>query len=142
MNSPDRPLTGCQSHPDALKRLKSCAVCIHVYRPLPWLYYNQALKVAEYMALGKAVVSWGYPGVRRFLDGGRADRWVDPGNLDQMSKSIVELLTYEELRRDFETRAHDTVADRFVWPKIGQESPEIIRETVLQSQESALTDRQ
>jgi glycosyltransferase involved in cell wall biosynthesis len=121
-------VTGYMPHMEGLKLLRTCTVCIHAYRPLPWLYYNQVLKLAEYMALGKAVVSWDYPGARRMLDGGRIGVLVEYGDLDRMVERVAELLTNDELRRGFEKSGYETVADRFVWSKIGQDVLEVITE--------------
>jgi glycosyltransferase involved in cell wall biosynthesis len=121
-------ITGYRPHGEALRLLRSCAVCLHAYQPLPWLYYNQALKVAEYMAIGKAVVSWNYPGARRLLNGGRAGVLVEPGNLEQMAESVTTLLMEEGDRRQLEKCAKETAADRLVWSQIGQEALEAIQQ--------------
>jgi len=123
-------VTGYMPHMEALKLLRTCTVCIHAYRPLPWLYYNQVLKLAECMALGKAVVSWDYPGARRMLDGGRIGVLVEYGNLDRMVERVAELLTNDELRRGLEKSGYEMVADRFVWSKIGQDVIEVITEVI------------
>lgn len=134
-------VTGYVPHMEALKLLRTCTVCIHAYRPLPWLYYNQVLKLAEYMALGKAVVSWDYPGARRMLDRGRSGALVKYGDLDRMVERVAELLTNDELRRGFEKSGYETVADRFVWSKIGQNVVEIIAEVVARNGKRSCPDR-
>jgi glycosyltransferase involved in cell wall biosynthesis len=125
-------VTGYKRHWEALELLRSSAVCVHAYRPLPWLYYNQVLKVAEYMAVGKAIVSWDFPGVRRLLDDGRAGLLVEPGNLNLMAESIEKLLTEDSRRQQLEKCANETAASRLLWSKIGQEVLDAIIDTLPQ----------
>jgi glycosyltransferase involved in cell wall biosynthesis len=123
-------VTGYLKHAKALQLLEDCAVCLHAYRPLPWLYYNQVLKVTEYMALGKPVVSWDYPGVRRLLGNGRAGILVEPGDLDQMAEEVKRLILDQPLRRDLEHQARELVKEKFVWSKIGREAYFAIRKAL------------
>lgn len=125
-------VTGYMGHSEALKLLQTFSVCVHAYRSLPWLYYNQALKVAEYMAIGKAVVSWNYPGVRRLLDDGRAGVLIEPDNLDLMAEGITRVLTKDRLRGELQNHAYASAANRLFWSKIGQEVLEAISNTILQ----------
>lgn len=99
-----------------------CKVVPYAYRPLPWLYCNETLKVAEYMAIGKAVVSWNYLRARRLVNGGRAGVLVGPGNLDQMGETLKTLLMEEGENRQVEKCAKETTTDRLVWSQIGQEA--------------------
>jgi len=131
---------GYMQHLEARKSLRTCTVCIHAYRPLPWLYSNQVLKLAEYMAIGKAAASWDYPGVRRTLDRGRIGVLADPGNLDFLAERVAELLTNNELRRKFEKSGYETVAGRFVWSRIGQDVLEVIGKVVSSNRERSSQD--
>jgi glycosyltransferase involved in cell wall biosynthesis len=121
-------VTGYIHHSRALQLLRSCAVCVHAYKPLPWLYYNQVLKVGEYMAISKAVVSWDYPGVRRLLKNGEAGVLVPTGNLDLMAQSIARVVTDSELRRGLEKRAFEYAKEYLVWPRIGEDAFKVLKD--------------
>jgi glycosyltransferase involved in cell wall biosynthesis len=112
---------GYREHSHALQLLRSCTVCIHAYKPLPWLYYNQVLKIGEYMAISKAIVSWDYPGVRRMLNEGGAGILVPPGNLNSMAQNVVRLITDKELRKRLEKSAFDHARKYLVWSRIGED---------------------
>ena len=113
-------VTGYVHHARALQLVRSCVVCVHAYKPLPWLYYNQVLKVGEYMAVSKAVVSWDYPGVRRLLKNGEAGILVPAGNLGAMAHEIVKLIADGGLRHGLEKRAFEHARDYLVWSRIGE----------------------
>jgi glycosyltransferase involved in cell wall biosynthesis len=84
------------------------------------------------MALGKAVVSWDYPGVRRLLDNGRAGILVQPGNLDLMAESITRVHTENGLRGELEKKAYETALNKLAWSKIGIEVLKAINNTLWQ----------
>jgi glycosyltransferase involved in cell wall biosynthesis len=127
-------VTGYIHHSRALLLLRSCTACVHAYRPLPWLYYNQVLKVGEYMAISKAVVSWDYPGVRRLLKNGEAGVLVPAGNLDLMAQNIARVVTDSELRRGLEKRAFEYAKEYLVWSRIGEDAFKVLKDLIIQSQ--------
>lgn len=123
-------VTGYKEHQEALRLLQKFAVCLHAYHPEPWLFYNQVLKIGEYMAIGKAVVSWDYPGARRLLDHGMAGILVKPKDLNLMADKITKIFKDSKLRKELEINAYEKASKSLIWSRIGQEVLETMRATL------------
>lgn len=91
-------ITGQVSSREALLMAGECTVCIHAYSPLPWLYWNQVLKILEYMALGVPVVSVDYPGTRDLIEHERSGILVPHDNPAAMADAVLRLLSNSERR--------------------------------------------
>jgi len=98
-------LTGLLSAEDALRAALESTVCIHAYQPLPWLYWNQVLKICEYFALGKAVVSVDYPGTRDLIEDEKNGLLVPYGESEKMADAVLKVIEDGELRERIERGA-------------------------------------
>ena len=54
--------------------------------------YNFSTKLAEYMAVGKPVITTGYGEVGRFLEHGKNALFVPPHNPDELARTMVNIL--------------------------------------------------
>lgn len=129
-------VTGYVHHKQAMELLAACAVCVHLYRPVDYLYHNQVLKIAEYLALRKAVVSWDYPGARRLLNNGRAGLLINPGSQEEMAKSVVHVLTSQALRHTLEEAGHKYTMDNLVWSRVGDRALRAIGKIISRQERS------
>ena len=95
---------GARDADDSMREMARCAVCLHAYQPHPWLSHNQVLKICEYMALGRPVVSVETPGTRDLLTNGAQGFLVPPGGtVEETGRALgwraAELLRDPALRQ-------------------------------------------
>lgn len=94
-------------------------VCVHPFPRREGLDEIYPIKIYEYLAMGKPVVSSDLQGVRRIIK----DRWngllVEPSNPEAMAQAIVRLYSDSALRMQLERNARSSVA-AFDWSKINE----------------------
>jgi len=84
-------MTGWLPYEKMLEKLNDCDVGVYCNPATEWFRFAQPLKICEYLALGKPVVAWDYPGTRRLLDRGRYGILVPPGNKAAFRDALVSL---------------------------------------------------
>jgi glycosyltransferase involved in cell wall biosynthesis len=110
-------LLGPAEHGEALSTLASCGVLVYPYLGVPSLKWNYALKVVEYMSLGRAVLAADTPGARDYITDGvngllfRAGEAADlAAKLSQIAGNGVEQVRLgQRAERD---------AERARWPEM------------------------
>jgi len=122
-------ITGQVSSRDALLLAGECTVCVHAYSPLPWLYWNQVLKVLEYMALGVPVVSVDYPGTRDLIENERSGVLVTHTDPAPMANAVLSLLANPKRRDELRTGGLAR-AQQLSWKDTEQKLYEIIEKCV------------
>ena len=84
-------MTGWSPYEKMLEKLNDCDVGVYCNPATEWFRFAQPLKICEYLALGKPVVAWDYPGTRRLLGQGRYGILVPPGNKAAFRDALVSL---------------------------------------------------
>jgi len=79
--------------------------------------YMSPLKLFEYMAAGKVIVSSRLPVLEEVLEDGINALLCDPDNLDEWIKAIKTLLEDEQLRKKLGENAKNTLEKKYTWEK-------------------------
>jgi glycosyltransferase involved in cell wall biosynthesis len=72
----------------------------------------------EAMACGKPVIASNLPGVRSVVLDGHDGLLADPGDVDDLSEKMRELLGNRRLREEMGKRGRSKVEQEYAWPKI------------------------
>ena len=118
-------ITEWQPYDRAMELAAECCIALYAYRPLPRFYWNYVLKIGEYFALGKPVVSVDTPGAREYVQDGYNGLLVEPENPEAMAESICKLLAYPALREQVGRHARLT-AEGYSWDVIHDRMNEVI----------------
>jgi glycosyltransferase involved in cell wall biosynthesis len=119
-------LVGKVCHEEALKRIASSDICLNTLSPAVRNYrYAYPIKIFEYMAMGKAVISTDLPGVREIIKHGENGLLVKPDNPQELAEAILGLYTGLSLRERIEQKALETVK-QYDWTNINQQIDQAI----------------
>jgi glycosyltransferase involved in cell wall biosynthesis len=89
--------TGAITRPAALRRLAACDLLVSPHVPLPdQPFFGSPTKIFEYMALGRPIVASRLAQIGDVLEDGVTARLVTPGELDELSAAILEVLDSED----------------------------------------------
>jgi len=84
------------------------------------------LKIFEYMACGKPIITTRVGGLERIIDQHECGMVVDPENVDGLVKAITKLLSEPELAEKLGKRGRRAAVEHYTWRKIGDRIIEII----------------
>lgn len=113
-------LTGYLKDEDLCALYSSCKAFIY-----PSLYEGFGLPPLEAMACGAPVITSGIPSIAETVGG--AARLVEPHDGNELSASMLELLSDEDMRRHF-SEAGVERAKTFTWEKTARQTLEVYRE--------------
>ncbi|MCB2154198.1 glycosyltransferase family 4 protein [bacterium] len=116
---------GDRNQGNAMRELAHCAVFLHAYQPRPWLYHNQVLKICEYMALGRPVVSVDTPGVRDLMSDGVEGFLVPHGATPEetgkaIAKNIVAIMRDARLLKKMSSAGIKRTEGELNWQKMAE----------------------
>lgn len=95
--------TGYITHPKIPQFLAAADIAVACFEDNDITQCKSPLKIAEYMAMGKAIVASRVGEVTRMLDG--SGTLVPPGNPESLAKAILKLAKDPMLRRDLGQKA-------------------------------------
>jgi len=78
-------------------------------------FYFTPLKIFEYMACGKPLISTSVGNVKNIIEDGVSGILVPPGNSDALAKNILRLLSDEDLRKKLGSNAREVVETKYSW---------------------------
>jgi glycosyltransferase involved in cell wall biosynthesis len=80
-----------------------------------YLFYNSSMKLLEYLATGKAIVSPALGQIKEVVCDGFNGMLYEPGDHDTMAHQILKLIEHKELRRQLGARARQTIENHWTW---------------------------
>ena len=90
-------------------------VAVIPYPRFPKELWFSPLKMYEYMAAGKAIVASKYGQIADVLEDGQTGILVQPGNVDEMTKGIIQLLEDDNLRSQLGSNASVQAQSHHSW---------------------------
>ena len=107
--------TGLLSQDDVQRLLRTADVCVAPEPKSPLNDLSTMMKVAEYMAMGRAVVATGLPETRRTA--AEAAEYVAPGDIEAMTAALAALLDDEKRRRSLGEQARRRAVAELGWDR-------------------------
>jgi glycosyltransferase involved in cell wall biosynthesis len=105
--------TGIVDSDEVVAILASADVCLSPEPSNPLNDASTMMKVAEYLAMGRAVVAYDLPETR--ATAGDAARYCEPNNVEAFADAIAELLASPELRASLGRLGRRRAVDRLDW---------------------------
>jgi glycosyltransferase involved in cell wall biosynthesis len=110
--------TGAIPRPDALRRLSACDVLVSPHVPLPGhAFFGSPTKIFEYMALARPIVASRLGQLGDVLEDGVTARLVTPGDVDELSGVILEVLESEDCRAQLGRAARHEAELHHTWDR-------------------------
>jgi len=112
-------LTGLIPQKDAPKHLAACDILVSPTLPNSdgSKFFGSPTKLFEYMGMGKAIVASDLDQIGEVLEDKKTALLTKPGNLEDITKKILELATNKELREKLGKAAHKEVVKKYTWEK-------------------------
>ncbi len=110
-------LTGVVSHPQAVRLLACCEVCVspHVPNPDGTAFFGSPTKLFEYMGLGRAIVASDLDQIGEVLRDGHTALLTAPGDVSAAASAVVRLLEDELLRARLGQAALGEASENYSW---------------------------
>jgi glycosyltransferase involved in cell wall biosynthesis len=105
--------TGTVPHDDIPFYIGDADVCVACFEENDITRCKSPLKIAEYMASGKAIVASALGEVRNMLGG--LGYLTEPGNVESLAEGIVRLINDGELRERLRLKTRERVLRRYNW---------------------------
>jgi glycosyltransferase involved in cell wall biosynthesis len=106
------------SHDLVAKYIAASDICIHIFSKSKYLEYAQPIKILEYFACRKPVISTDLLGVRDLFSSDLTHCLVQ--NYVSFAKKIIQLLADEALRKDIGKIGYNIVKSNYDWEKISE----------------------
>src|SRR6184192_2254058 len=110
-------LTGFVSDEDLQSNLAAADICVDPDPSSPLNDVSTWIKVMEYMASAKPIVSFDLKETR--FSAGDAAIYVKPNNETEFAEAIAQLMDQPELRKQMGTYGRRRVEDELQWAKVG-----------------------
>jgi len=111
-------LTGFVSDEDLQANLAAADICVDPDPSSPLNDVSTWIKVMEYMAYGKPIVSFDLKETR--FSAGEAAIYVKPNEEAEFAKTIADLMEHRDLREKMGSYGHRRVEQELQWTKVGQ----------------------
>jgi glycosyltransferase involved in cell wall biosynthesis len=109
--------TGAVAHARVPALLDACDMLIAPHVPLAdgSEFFGSPTKIFEYMAMGKAIVASRLGQIGEVLSDRETALLVAPGNVEQLTDAIVQLVEASDLRSHLGASARDTAVQQHTW---------------------------
>ncbi len=108
-------LTGQVEHRAVPEYLSISDICVAPYPELDSHIWFSPMKVYEYMAAGKAILASGTGQISDVIQHGLTGLLVESGNVEQLSKALVELIRDPALRDRLGRNARQQAVEQHSW---------------------------
>lgn len=122
-------LTGFVSHEDIPKYIAAMDIVLAPYPQLDFFYYSP-VKIYEYMACGKPVVTTRIGQIAEIIEHRQNGFLTEPDNIENIEVIIHELMREPELREKTGSAARRDVLEKFTWKKRGEKLSELCQKCV------------
>lgn len=97
------------------------SICDVFVAPYPenehYSFFMSPLKIFEYMASRKPIITTSLPSVKEVLKDGENAILVEPSNPEQLAEAIIKLKNNPELREKLAKKAFEDVKEKYTWDK-------------------------
>lgn len=109
--------TGAVDHERVPKLLDACDILVAPHVPLAdgSEFFGSPTKIFEYMAMGKGIVASRLGQIGEVLVDRATALLVEPGNVDELTSAIVELIESETLRVSLGAKAREVAEREHTW---------------------------
>ena len=107
--------TGWIEHRDIPAHLAAADVAIYPYRDTLVNRAKCSIKVLEYMAMGKAVVTSRVGQNTEYIEHGQSGLLVEPGDVDAFADGLLAVLTDPSMARRLGAQARERIERNFSW---------------------------
>jgi glycosyltransferase involved in cell wall biosynthesis len=107
--------TGWIEHQRVPAYLAAADIAIYPYRDTLINRAKCSIKILEYMAMGKAIVTTRVGQNLEYLEHGRSGILAEPGDADAFAQALIELLADPDLARRLGRNAAQRIQDRYTW---------------------------
>ena len=105
--------TGYLPHEEIPEYLAAADVAVACFEDTPVTRCKSPLKIAEYLASGKAIVASRVGEVIPMVDG--CGVLVEPGNWQELAQQIIHLLSHPDLRKELSALARQRAEQKYNW---------------------------
>jgi glycosyltransferase involved in cell wall biosynthesis len=109
--------TGWIDHSEVPAYLAAADAAIYPYRDTLINRAKCSIKILEYMAMGKAIVTHRVGQNLEYLEHEKSGMLVEPGNVDAFSKGLLAVLTNPSLAEKLGRGAMQRIDQEFNWPR-------------------------
>jgi len=112
-------LTGIVPQEQAPRYLAACDILVspHVPNPDGSKFFGSPTKLFEYMAMGKPIVASDLDQIGDILDDRKTALLAQPGNVEDFSNKVIELLNDSKLFDTLGKNARQEVINKYTWKK-------------------------
>ena len=128
-------LTGYVSYEDIPNYVSSMDLVVAPYPKLDFFYYSP-VKIFEYMACAKPVVTTRIGQLSEIIKDGYNGLLTEPDNVDDMFQKISSLVSNHKLRARLGQNARKSVLEQHTWRKKAERLSEICVEVVKQAKQA------
>jgi len=118
-------LTGEIPYAEVPSYLKCMDITVAPYTRIPDFYFSP-LKVFEYMAMGRPVVTSGMGQIKEIVDDGRTGLLFEPGDPRDLAEKIISLRYNPELMSRIGTEARKSILHKRTWKNNAREILSIV----------------
>jgi len=122
-------LTGHVPHDEVPAYISAMDIVLAPYPSLDFFYYSP-VKIYEYMAMGKAVVSSKIGQIAEVIENNQTGILCRPGDLQEMIEAVRGLLFNPSMRKRVGSEAHQYIKKNHTWKHKGQLLSELCKEAV------------
>lgn len=132
-------LTGHVAHDEVGKHVAAMDIVLAPYPPLEFFYYSP-VKIYEYMACGKPVLSSRLGQIQEIINDGVNGFLSNPGDNADYSRKLARLIDDAELRQRVGAEAYRTIAAQHTWEHKARAWSEICERVLRKYHENGRTN--
>ena len=121
--------TGLVQHDNIPEYLAAMDIVLAPYPELTFFYYSP-LKIFEYMACSKPVVTGNTEGNKDIIAESNAGLVVRPERAHELASAIIKLLNDKQLSQQLGGNGRRAVIERYSWTNIARRVSEVLREAI------------
>lgn len=107
---------GYMPHDDVPKYIKASDVGIALFHPTKrFMKTSYPIKLFEYMICGKPVIVSDFPAMRKVVDDAGCGMFVDPTNIDEISRTVVYAAGHLEDLEAMGNRGKQAIKEKYNW---------------------------
>lgn len=125
-------LTGHVPHDEIPAFIAAMDVVLAPYPPLDFFYYSP-VKIYEYMAMGKAVVSSRIGQIKEIIQHNQSGLLCSPGKTNEMIEAAQALLSNSSLRKKIGIKAFHQIKQHHTWDKKAKKLSDLCEKVIHQS---------
>ena len=108
---------GWVEHQEVPSYLAAADAAIYPYRDSLVHRAKCSIKILEYMAMGKAIVTHRVGQNTEYLENGRSGILAEPGSVDEFAAGLYDVLTDRDFAKSLGTEARSRIEHSFTWQR-------------------------